>query len=307
MAHYLSSHPDFFMGRKEMHFFGSDLRFGRGFYRRSLAGYLREFEGWNGQLRIGEASVWYLFSTQAAAEIKAFNPEARILIMLRDPVEMLHSLYCYFLYDGNEFLPSFAEALAAEPERKAGRRLARRSYFPQGLAYRETVRYAAQVARYYEVFGRERVRVVLYDDFAADPARVCRETVEFLGLDPARLGPHFEVVNGARSVRSPMFQAVLGDPWVRSAVLALRPCVPGAVFRGLQRAEARLRKLNARVAPRTSLDPLLRDALRQEFAGQNAELGRLIGRDLGAWGEAGAGARSAGGLPVWLQEALAAH
>src|SRR5437016_1845324 len=96
MAQYLAARPDIFMARKEMHVFGSDLRFGPQFYRRNLDAYLAEFEGWKDQPRGGEASVWYLLSKRAAAEIKAFNADARIIIMLRDPVEMLHSMYYTF-------------------------------------------------------------------------------------------------------------------------------------------------------------------------------------------------------------------
>jgi len=57
MADYLGAHPKIFLARKEMHFFGSDLRFGPQFYRRDLGAYLAEFDGWKGQRRVGEASV----------------------------------------------------------------------------------------------------------------------------------------------------------------------------------------------------------------------------------------------------------
>src|SRR5215831_7215316 len=106
MGQFLAAHPDIFMSRKEMHVFGKDLHFGKRFYRRSLETYVSEFAGADAKKRAGEGSVWHLFSTQAAAEIKAFNPEARIIIMLRDPVEMMFSLYHEFRWDGNEHLPS---------------------------------------------------------------------------------------------------------------------------------------------------------------------------------------------------------
>ena len=92
MAEYLESHPEIYMAKKEMNVFGADLRFGAQFYRRDLQAYLEEFDTRNGEERAGEASVWYLFSRHAAAEIKAFNPDARIIIMLREPAEMLYSL-----------------------------------------------------------------------------------------------------------------------------------------------------------------------------------------------------------------------
>ena len=114
---YLSQHPDIFMARKEMHFFGADLRFAPHFYRRDEAEYLAQFAARNNQRRVGEASVWHLFSKTAAAEIKAFSPEARIIVMLREPVEMMYSLFHYFRFDGNENLPTFEAALNAELSR----------------------------------------------------------------------------------------------------------------------------------------------------------------------------------------------
>src|SRR5215469_3235484 len=135
LNHYLAAHPDIFMAKKETHFFGADLRFGPQlqFYRQYPDEYSAEFAAWNGQARGGETSVWYLFSQKAAEEIKAYNPDARIIIMLREPVAMLYSLYCQFVADGNEYLPGFKQALAAEAERQAGRRLGRQTYLAQAL------------------------------------------------------------------------------------------------------------------------------------------------------------------------------
>src|SRR5215469_3550174 len=82
LAHYLARHPDIYMPQKEMHFFGSDLNFGPQFYRRDRDGYLPEFNRWSGQARTGEALVWYLLSTRAAAEIKEFSSDASIIILI---------------------------------------------------------------------------------------------------------------------------------------------------------------------------------------------------------------------------------
>src|SRR5690349_5772876 len=109
MVQYLAAHPDIFMGIKEMHFFGQDLHFRAPFYRHKLNEYLAEFQGCNGHRRFGEASVWYLLSSQAALEIKAFKPEARIVIMLREPIDLLYSLYYQLRYLGDEQLPSFEQ------------------------------------------------------------------------------------------------------------------------------------------------------------------------------------------------------
>jgi hypothetical protein len=283
MDQYLSRCPDIFMARKELHAFGSDLHFGPQFYRRSLDAYLAEFETTGGQRCAGEASVWYLFSTEAAAEIKAFNPDARIIIMLRDPVDMLHSLYYTFRWDGNEHLPSFAEALAAEGERRAGRQLNRQTYLAQGLVYRDTVRYVEQVIRYFDVFGRDRVHVIIYDDLSSDAATVYRRTLDFLGVDSKFAPENFKAVNGNQYVKSTALRTLLTDPVVRSTLLAIRPCLPKFVFKTMQNVDARIRKFNSRPAGRPVLDPELDRQLRSEFAPQIEELSALLGRDLTHW------------------------
>jgi Sulfotransferase family len=283
MDHYLAAHPDVFMARKEMHFFGADLRFSPHFYRRDQEAYLAEFNAASSRQRAGEASVWYLFSEQAAAEIKAFNPEARIIIMLRNPAEMIHSLHGQFQFDGNEQLPSFEEALAAEDDRRAGRRLSRQHYFAQGLVYRETARYTRQVERYFQAFGRDRVHVILYDDFARDTDAVFHRTLEFLGVAPAPIENGPKIINGNKHVKNPVLRAALSDPSLRRAVLAIRPWLPKGIFTALGNAEARLRKLNSVPAARQPLAPELRRRLDQEFAPEIARLGALLGRDLSGW------------------------
>jgi hypothetical protein len=283
MSDYLAGHPDVFMARKEMHFFGSDLRFAAHFYRRAEREYLAEFGAWDGQRRIGEASVWYLFSQTAAAEIKAFNPAARILVLLREPVDMMYSLFSYFRFDGNEPLATFQEALAAEADRRAGRRLGRQTHFAPGLVYREVPRFAEQLQRYFKVFGRERVRVVLHEDLAANPAAVYRDTLEFLEVDSKHTLPEFERVNPAKTVKSRALRAVLNDPAVRSTLLAIRPALPRPVFYALHRVERLLNRFNASVEKPPPLEPELKARLRREFAPEVRRLSDLLGRDLTHW------------------------
>ena len=287
MSSYLAGHPDVFMARKEMHHFGSDLRFGQQFYRRGMTEYLSEFGGWKGQRSAGEASVWYLRSQQAAAEIKAFNPDARVVIMLREPVEMLYSLYFAFRWDGNEHIPTFEAALNAENERRIGRHITRQTYFIQGLVYREAAHYVEQVRSYFEVFGRERVHVILYDDFAADVPGVYRKTLDFLGVDSSRAQKEFKTVNGNKSARNRIVRAILHDKTVRSAMLSVRPLLPRRVFSGMQKLDAFIRKCNARPQVRPPMSPELRARLKREFAPEVERLSALLRHDLTHWSREG--------------------
>lgn len=277
------------MARKEMHFFGKDLHFEPHFYLRNEAEYLAEFEAGAGKRQSGEASVWYLFSKTAAAEIKAFNPEARIIVMLREPVEMLHSLFYQFRFDGNENLRTFEEALAAESDRQIGRRLCRETYLAQGLVYRETARYTKQLERYFSVFGRDRVHVILYEEFAANPAAAYRETLKFLGVDSQVELPEFHRVNAAKSVRFTPLRALLNDSALRSAILRVRPLLPRPAFVALHKIEAAVRRLNSRPDKRPPMDGGLRARLQQEFKPEIARLGSLLGRDLSNWGRGRSG------------------
>lgn len=283
MAAYLGAHPQIYMGKKEMHVFGSDLHFGMQFYRRALPAYLKEFKDHKGARHAGDASVWHLLSSNAAREIHAFNPASRIIVMLREPVEMLYSLYHQFRFDGNEHLPTFEQALAAEKERRAGRNVSRQTYFAQGLVYRDAVRYAEQVQRYLDMFGSERVQVILYDDFAADTAAVYRETLEFLQVDCPRMLPNFKVINGSKNMKHPGLQAVLRDPLVRTTMMSMYPWMPRPVFNALQQVEARILRANTFTVKPPPMPSQLRAKLKAEFAPEVEKLSELLGRDLTHW------------------------
>jgi hypothetical protein len=270
------------MPQKEMHFFGADLDFGRQFYRREPEAYLAEFDRWNGQTRVGEASVWYLFSKQAAEEIKAFNPEANIIILLREPASMLYSLYYQFLFDGNEYLPSFEEALEAEHDRGMGRRIGRLTYLPKALAYRSTASFTEQVRRYFDIFGRERVHIIIYDDLAADTARAYRHALDFLGVSSS-VEPPRRHSGGNVSVKSPVVRSILNDPLVRGTAIALRRWLPRPIFTAIQRAGTRVSSLNQSQAQRPPMAAAIRLSLQREFAPEVERLSALLGRDLTHW------------------------
>ncbi|MCY1014859.1 sulfotransferase family protein [Pyxidicoccus sp. MSG2] len=200
MYTYLKQHPGIFLSLlKEPIYFGSDLT------RQPLAvgdeaSYLSLFDGAGDAKVVGEGSVFYIMSRTAPAELKAFSPDARILIMLREPVAMMHSLHSLYLRTGNEDLEDFSAALDAEPERARGQRLPPRCYFPEGLQYRSVARYAEPVERFLRTFGRERVHIVIFDDLVKDVRREYRRTLEFLGVDPEHT-PEFDEARATALIR----------------------------------------------------------------------------------------------------------
>lgn len=277
---YLRAHPQIFMSKvKEPMYFGRDLT--ARYARMTEAEYLALFREARDDQRAGEASPWYLYSTSAAREIHDFNPEARIIIMLRNPVDVMYSQHSQLVFNLREDLADFEQALAAEDDRRAGRRLPANAIRPEALFYRHSVRYPEQVGRYLAVFGRDRVHFIVFDELVADPGGVYRSTLEFLGVDSSH-EIDLSVHNANRQSRSRLLQRVLFAP----------PRPLRALYGTLRRMPLmhRVRDVviarSASRARREQMDPDLRRRLTTEFAAQVAELGALIGRDLSAWSKA---------------------
>ena len=163
----LGRSPDVFLAPKDLYFFGSDLATTQP--RLSQAEYWSQFDAAPTGARLADSSVGYLCSERAATEIHAAVPEAKIVIALRNPLDAIPSLHQHCLYYGLEEIEDLGEALAAEDDRAAGRRLPRRCAHPWMLLYTHVYRYAEQVQRYFDAFGRSRCHVVVYDDFRAEP------------------------------------------------------------------------------------------------------------------------------------------
>jgi Sulfotransferase domain len=279
MYEFLRQHPDVFMPyRKEPVYFGADLHKRPPYLDES--GYLKLFAGSHGERRLGEATVWYLYSKTAPHEIKAFAPDARIIIMLRNPVDMIHSLHQLWLSTANEDITDFEEALAAEDDRRQGRRLPAHVRRPEGLQYHALGRYTEHVERWLGVFGRDAVKNIIFDDFKADPAGVYREAAEFLGVDPT-FQPDFAIVNANKGFRSERLRRITSS----GRFVASASRLPGPAAHALRRA---LTRVNMRPRARTSLSPELRRRLTREFAADIERLAHLLGRDLGAWTATGA-------------------
>jgi sulfotransferase family protein len=272
----LRRHPQIFMPfHKEPLYFGDDLT--RRYGRMTEADYLRLFKNAKPGQRVGEASTWYLYSTSAAREIKAFSPDAKILVVLRNPVDVMYAQHNQLIFNVIEDIPDFAEALAAEPDRRAGRRLPPGPINVENLFYRHSVQFSEQLERYFDVFGRENVHVMLFDDLRRDGAMVVRGVLEFLGVDPS-LAAAPPTANESRRVRSPLVQRLIFAP---KLLLPLAPMLRR--FPLVRTVRTRLLQMNSEAKPRAPMDPDLRRQLLEEFRPEIERLGRLIDRDLTAW------------------------
>jgi len=131
----------------------------------------------------GEASIFYLWSRTAARNIACVRPDARIIVILREPASFLCSLHLQLINVGIETESDLRSALALEEERRNGRHLPEDGYWPQLLLYSEHMRYMDQLRRYQDAFSTDRLLVLIYDDYRRDNPAILRKILRFLDLD----------------------------------------------------------------------------------------------------------------------------
>jgi hypothetical protein len=249
---YLSSQPDVFMSPlKEPNFF-SERRMER-------AAYERLFSGGDGFPYVGEASTTYLTSEAAPEKIKRASPEAKIVVVLRDPVERAYSDFLYSTREGlDERSLSFAEAVRAELR------------FPgaQPGNYLEFSDYVPGLRRYEHHFGRDAMLVLFFEDLRDDPDPVLRELLAFLGLDGQR-STNFPHVNRHGRPRGVLAKHLLHSTRLR---LALGRMVPDSLRRFSHD------RLLVKPTPKPELDPDLRAKLISIYRPQVEEIATFVGR-----------------------------
>jgi hypothetical protein len=187
---------------KSPHYF--DLNYGRGerWYRShfpSKAALDRAAQRAGIRPLIGEASPYYLFHPLVADRVQATVPKARMIVLLRNPVDRAYSNYWERRGSSAECLPTFEAALDAEPERLRGqtaRILANPNYYSRHHdchSYLARGQYAEQLERWFERFGRDQLLILPFDDLRRDPSATYRQIQEFLSLpvvEPPRLDHH---------------------------------------------------------------------------------------------------------------------
>lgn len=283
--HYLRQHPQVYMPvNKEPNFFAfagqrpdyrgpapDDVIYDQ-LYQYSVtesADYQALFAEADNAIAVGEASVRYLYFPEAAERIWHHLPSAKLVLMLRDPVERLYSHYCMNVgMYGLEPL-SLAQALVQEPARKA-------AHWGWDWHYASVGRYYEQVKRYIDRFPREQLKIFLYEDFCQDTLSVVQQIYAYLGVDSdfcpnlsSRSKPAY--IPKSRALYRFMNEPNRPRSW-------LEKLLPAQTFEALI---DQLMQLNARPIP--LLDEHLRIELQQIFRPDIEKLQDLINRDLSHW------------------------
>lgn len=272
---YLSQHPDIFMSQnKEPHYFGQDVSLA--FSVRDIDRYMSLFDEGKGCIYRGESSTWSLYSATAAAEIREFAPDARIVVMLRHPADFVASLHLQALNSGGEDILNLEDALEAEVDRAEGRRMPPHCIWPT-LQYRKVARFSSQVQRYIDAFGRNRVMIGLQEDMRNDLQGFIEKLHKFLGVTPIPLSDT-SWQNKSRNLSR--VDLLVKNAWWRS------PLFRKIVRRSPSGARQAYRFITSRLLPsvrKNTFDPALRERLTCEFRDEILHLQSLLDRDLSHW------------------------
>jgi hypothetical protein len=280
---YLKQHPEVFMSpTKEINFFAydgeSECRQWMGeietrdyFPVVTMDTYLEIFEGASDETAIGEASVLYLHNPNAARRIRDFAPDARLVAILRHPVDRAYSSFFMHVREGRE-KRSFMEAIRHEQAGLEDLSLMypQRHYLGLGL-------YSRYLLPYFEVFERSRLSIHLYDDLKTDPSGLMRSLFRFLGVSEAFSPDMSRRHNVGGMATNRFWHAFLVRNFLTAAIGKRLPGWARSSALGVQ-DRVRAKRL---VKPRLSAE--LRRELTEFFRDDISTLEDLIQRDLGSW------------------------
>lgn len=282
MYEYLRGHPEiFFPGdesdywrAKEPNHLCPDLDIREKYSINDRGEYLRLYQGNGAATWCGDASPYYLGSRCAPGRIKQLSPDARILIMLRPPVDMMRSYHRDLLRIRLEHVTDFHAAIDATIEDRDRRRIRRPGRKPGYRDYGTLSNFAPQVERYQKLFGAESVKVVLLEDLVADPARTFRGVLSFLDVNTA-FQPEFRVHNETPrdGIVERVTKSIYGTPL---ATRAIRAAFPWNARRGVLSFIRRIDREHRQPDPRDR-------QLWRLYAPEVQRLADVIGRNLDHW------------------------
>ena len=262
----LDQHPEIFMSNpKEIGYFRTDISAKRW----TLQEYLSIFSNVGDEKIVGESSVNYMLSSDAAKNIFEFNKDAKILMLFRAPAEFLCSLHSQFVYNLMEKEEDFEKALdSSKPSDKVK--------IPLIMDYWERARFYYHAKRFFDIFPRENIMVMAYEKFAEDPSGTYEDILSFLGVEK-RFIPEMLHKNPNKHVRAKGIKQILDS----IKITRIRRLLPQKIYGA---GAALFRKTIVRNTERRQIALETEHKIRKRTRGQVRMLSELTGEDfLSMW------------------------
>jgi Sulfotransferase family len=271
MAEWLRTHPNIFLcPQKEPYFFNTDD--GPPLY--TLDQYEALFHDANDEhIVIGEASTFYLSSSKAVMNIMRYKPDARFIVMVRNPVEMAPAYHAEFVLRGAESVKDFVTAWHLQESRRLGRNLPAFYLTQRHFLYGQICSLGAQLEILLRIVPSERVLVIIMDDLFSNPRNEYLRVLKFLGV-PDDSRSHFPAYNSARVSRWPNL--------LRCAYLLVQ-AKQGLGITGGWGIWSWIMAASQFEQERPALQKDMVTTLKEYFSGDIELLEKLLGRDLRHW------------------------
>lgn len=269
MAHWLSEHPQCYVSpKKEPHFFGDFLRAGLKIdeYEALFAGATENHQA------IIDASTSYFMLPEAIRQIIEYNPEARFIVMLRNPVDLVYSLHSELLFRGIENIGDFTTAWGLQETRKKGQNIPWSCRQPLQLQYYERALLGKALRSLIAEVGSDSVHWIFLDEIKDNPRRCYTDVMSFLGIDDDGR-QDFPVLNQSKRHRFPVLNRSLRTLGIWGFRIGLRGM-------GVRTALNRYAKVEAERSP---LAAEFRRKLYDSFIDDIILLQRITGKNLDHW------------------------
>jgi len=269
LYHYLNEHPKIVMStQKETDFFSDESLQKQAMYYgknriNTIEKYHALFQNTEKEV-LGEASVSYLFYDDVPKKIKIYNPNGKIIILLRNPIDRAFS---HYLMDYRLGLvsQSFDEIVGAK-NKDEKTKLFYQQYIELGMYYQ-------QVKRYLDVFGKENICILFYQDFKQDGAKEVKNIYQFLGVES-----NFEAEVGKKHntfsmPKNAIVRKIYSVVWLRKL---LNKLIPSSIIKTIKTTLFRKDK-----KPKLSEESRLE--LYAVFNEDVKQLEELLAKDLSRW------------------------
>ena len=282
---YLSEHPQIYLPRyKELHFFAPELKGLWKFPYNSLEEYLALFAEIPADApAIGEAASLYFASPTAAQNIYNYNPQAKLIISLRHPVDFVHSYHSLNLTLRREDEEDFLTAWRLYETRAQGKHIPAGSRVPLIVQYPPLGRFGDQLERILEMFPREQVQVILLEDIKESMREVYLRLEEFLGVeDDGRT--EFPQINANFTYSSKAAQKLLhpSGKLYDTLIKGVSKLGTGAI-ENLAFLHKRITGLFSKPEKRDALSPAIYNEVLAYYREDIKKLSQLLERDLSHW------------------------
>ena len=270
---YLKSHPQVFFNDTARHFFAKKEP---NFFCTDFSNkmrkvvdkkkYLKLFEGANQFRAVGEASTWYLFSKEAIPRINVFNPDAKFIAIVRNPIDVVYSSFLTARYYLNENVRSFKKSWHLQDKRKEGKSIPRWCRDPKLLQWGKIAKTGEQIERLLHFVPREKVKIIVFDDFINNTKKVYKEVLDFLDLE-YKGKKDFPVYNKKRNIRFTFVGFILNKLYQYNNKINWRKFFQWNIIKKYK----------------YDLDPNFRKELKKYFKKDVQILSKILNRDLTHW------------------------